>query len=233
MELVFKEEGFLIKSITTCEEREAAFRLRHDVFCDELKWVPPSPEQMEEDAYDAFAHPIGLFDERNQLVGHVRLIHAPDPFMIEKEFACLLSKDKAFRKLPLMAESTRICVKKEFRTRQVGSFSTAHLLYKAIYNWCLLNDARFFVTIIEKRYYRYLKIFFPFESLGRFLPLGDGVLSGIVLMDCRKFELLSKEKRPDLYQWMATLTTRDPSLSPLPGPCSQRRASSRYSARGI
>lgn len=233
MELVFKEEGFLIKRITTCEEREAAFRLRHDVFCDELKWVPPSQDRMEEDAYDAFAHPIGLFDETKTLVGHVRLIHAPDPFMIEKEFACLLNGDKAFSKLPNMAESTRICVKKEFRTRQVGSLSIAHLLYKAIYNWCLLNDARFFVTIIEKRYYRYLKIFFPFEPLGRFLPLGDGVLSGVVFMDWRNFELQAGEKKPDFLEWMSKLLTRDPLLSPLPGPCSPHRASARYSARGI
>jgi acyl homoserine lactone synthase len=214
MELIFQEENFLIKTLRTQEEMEAAFRLRHEVFCDELKWVPSFPDGMERDDYDAFADPIGLFDEKNELIGHVRLIIAPKPFMIEKEFACLLSKDKPFRKHSNLAESTRICIKKDCRKITVGSFTVAHLLYKAIYQWCLLHDIRFFVTIIEKRYYRYLKMFFPFESLGKFLPLGDGVLSGIVLMDCRKFELEAQEKRPDFFRWMATVSTPDPSRLP-------------------
>lgn len=233
MELFFQEGDFLIKTLTTDEERAAGYRLRHDVFCDELKWVPPSPGRMEVDAYDAFAHPIGLFDERDLLVGYVRLIHSPDPFMLEKEFACLLPGDSDFRKLPNMAESTRICVEKESRKRLVGSLSIAHLLYKAAYNWCILNDARFFVTIIEKRYYRYLKKFFPFVPLGKFVPLGDGVLSGIVSMDWRDFELQAGAEKPAFLEWMSTLATGYPSRSQRPGPYSRRQASSQYSARGI
>ncbi|MBI5874895.1 MAG: GNAT family N-acetyltransferase [Deltaproteobacteria bacterium] len=212
MELIFQEGSYLIKTLSTHEEMEAAFRLRHEVFVDELKWVPASPDGMEKDGYDAFAHPIGVFDEWNKLIGYVRLIPAPQPFMIEKEFACLLPKDMPFRKLSSMAESTRICIQKEYRTTLLDSSLTlGHLLYKAIYQWCLMEDKRFFVTIVEKRYHRFLKYFFPFEPLGDFLPLGDGVLSGIVLMDWRNFEALAKEKRPDFFQWMTNLPSLVPS----------------------
>lgn len=212
MELIFQEGSYLIKTLSTHEEMEAAFRLRHEVFVDELKWVPTSPDGMERDAYDAFAHPIGVFDESTKLIGYVRLIPAPQPFMIEKEFSCLMPKDKPFRKLSNMAESTRICIQKEYRRSLLDSSLTiGHLLYKAIYQWCLGENLRFFVTIVEKRYHRFLKYFFPFEPLGGFLPLGSGVMSGIVLLDFRKMEAVLKETKPEFLQWMVNLHPLVPS----------------------
>ena len=213
MELIFQEGKYLIKTLSTHEEMEAGFALRHEVFVDELKWVPPSPDGMERDRYDSFAHPIGVFDEWNELVGYVRLIPAPEPFMIEKEFACLLPEDKKpFKKNNSMAESTRICIKKERRTILLDSSLTlGHLLYKAIYQWCLMQDIRFFVTIVEKRYHRYLKAFFPFEPLGSFLPLGDGVMSGVITLDWRNFELLAQKTKPEFLQWMTNLPALVPS----------------------
>lgn len=85
MELIFQEGSYLIKTLSTPEEMDAAFRLRHDVFVDELKWVPPSPDKREIDAYDKFAIPLGLFDlsaqtgEGLQLIGYVRLIQSNYP----------------------------------------------------------------------------------------------------------------------------------------------------------
>ena len=213
MELIFQEDNFLIKTLSAPEEMDAAYRLRHEVFVDELKWVPPSPDGMEKDGYDKFAIPIGLFDMSLQtggelhLIGFVRLIQSNYPFMVEKEFACLLPKDEPLKKLPDMVESTRICIKKERRADKVGSLglTTGHLLYKAIYNWCIIHNSRFLATIIEKRYYRHLKSIFPFEPLGEFLRMGDGVLTGIVLLDWRDFEMASHERRPDFMEWMTTI----------------------------
>ena len=213
MELIFQEDNLLIKTLSSPEELDAAFRLRHDVFVDELRWVPASPDKREKDAYDKFAIPIGLFDmsgracEDIQLIGFVRLIQSDYPFMVEKEFASLLPKDKPLKKSSDMIELTRICVKKERRPDKVGSLglTTGHLLYKATYNWCLIHNSRFLAAVIEKRYYRYLKSLFPFEPLGEFLPMGDGVLAGIVLLDWRDFEMVSLERRPDFLEWMTNI----------------------------
>lgn len=189
---------------------EAALRLRHDIFREELKWVPPLPDGLDRDEYDAYAHCIGVFDPSG-LIGHVRLIPAPDPYMIEKDFSCLLPSDRPFVKPLDMAESTRICVKKECRKVPVAGLSLAHLLYKAIYQWCLRNDTRHLITIIEQRYYFYLKRFFPFEPVGEFKPLGEGVMSGIAVLDWRNFEKTASEKRPEFYKWMSSLPALDPS----------------------
>ncbi len=206
MELFFQEGDFLVKELSAPEELDAAYRLRHRVFVDELRWVPPCPDGLEKDFYDDFAHPIGVFDHNGRLVCHVRLITAPKPFMIEKEFAVLLPKDRPFKKISGMVESTRICVEKEYRTTMLSSMTLAHLLYKAMYHWSKENGYRYLVTIVEKRYYILLKRSrFPFKQVGDFLPLGEGVMSGIVMLDWNEVDVVVKEKRPDFFDWLVNL----------------------------
>lgn len=205
----------MVKNISAPEDIDSALRLRHEIFREELRWVPPTPDCSDRDRYDDFAHPIGVFNMRGELVGHVRLILAPDPYMIEKEFAVLLPKDGSFKKTAGMAESTRICVRKDCRKLQVGSLSLAHLLYKAVYHWSLMNDTRHLVTIIEQRYYHYLKRYFPFKPVADFAPLGEGVMSGIVLLDWREFEEKAQVKRPGFFNWITDLRPLAPSVSPL------------------
>lgn len=208
MELIFQDNGFLVKTLDSAWEVDAALRLRHDVFVDELRWVPPSPDGLEKDRYDAFAYPIGIFDDMNRLLGHVRLICSPDPFMIEKEFSRLLPKDGVFLKTPSLAESTRICVSRDVRNSHVMSMTLGHLLYKAIYHWCRLNGIARLVTIVEKRYYVLLKRSkFPFEAVGDFHLLGEGVLSGIIVLDWGRVENELSKTRPDFYNWLITVNT--------------------------
>lgn len=206
MNLIFCEESYIVKRLITPEEIDAAYRLRHEVFVDELRWVPPLLDGREIDQFDAFAMPFGIISPDGKVVGHVRLITSPDPFMIESVFSCLLPKDKPFIKPPNMVESTRICIKKEYRNSTIQSMPLAHVLYKAIYNWSLINAITHMVTIIEKRYYLLLKRSkFPFESVGEFLPLGDGVLAGIAVIDWSRVEKDVQAARPDFYRWLINL----------------------------
>lgn len=219
MEILCQEENYLVRPISAPDEMEAALRLRHEVFRDELRWVAPSPDGLDRDSYDDFASSIGVFDAAaGDLVGHVRLIAAPLPYMIENEFSCLLPAG-GFTKMRGMSESTRICVRKDRRRDTVGSLSLAHLLYKAIYRWSVENDSRYLVTIIEERYFLYLKRYFPFTPLAPFRPLGEGVMSGIALLDWRAFEEEARRKRPAFFSWMTNRADRAPSGSPPHAPC--------------
>lgn len=211
MELIFQEDDFLVKTLHTHEEMEEALRLRHEVFREELKWVPPSPDGLDLDEYDPYAKSIGIFNYRRELLGHVRLIHAPSPFMIEKDFSRLLPKDHSFSKKIGMAESTRICIRKDARTDMHMSMTLAHLLYKAMYHWSLKNDIKHLITIVEKRYYVLLKRSkFPFVPVGEFGLMGEGVLSGIIALDWREFEDVLSEKRPEFFNWFVRIPDFDP-----------------------
>lgn len=208
IEMSFVEGEYTVKTLSLPWELDAAFRLRHEVFANELQWVPLSKDGREKDAYDAFAVPIGIFDDNGELIGHVRLICSPSPFMIEKEFASLLSEGGLFVKTEGMAESTRICIRKGARTDAHKSLSLAHLLYKAMYNWSLLNDIGRMVTIVEQRYFLLLKRSrFPFEPVGEFKPLGKGVMSGIIVLDWRRFDMELSVKRPEFYRWFTNSQT--------------------------
>ncbi len=211
MELIFQEEDFLVKTLATHDELEAAFRLRHEVFCEELNWVPSSPDGMESDRYDEIAQNIGVFDGYAGLVGYVRLITAPKPFMIEKEFACLLPEDRPVRKSLDTAEVTRLCVKKE--ARHFGSnLNASQVLYKGIYQWSLDCGIRHLVMVVEKKYYRLLRLNgFPVRSAGDFLPMGDGVKAGIITLDWRSFEEENRTRKPGLLEWISKRSDFAPS----------------------
>lgn len=212
MDLIFQEDNFLIKTLSTHEEMEAALRLRHDVFREELKWVEPAQDGLDRDEYDPYAQSIGIFDDKDVLIGHVRLIIAPDPFMIEKDFARLLPEDGTFKKLDGMAESTRICVRKETRTDRHLSMTLAHLLYKAMYHWSRHNGIKQLITIVEKRYYVLLKRSgYPFVPIGDFKLMGEGVLSGIISLDWSICDQVLKQKKPAFFEWLNNLQDFDPA----------------------
>ncbi|MCL4873067.1 GNAT family N-acetyltransferase [bacterium] len=212
MELIFEDSGFIIKTISALEEFEAALKLRHEVFARELKWVRCSQDGMETDEYDRFAECIGVFRMDMSILGHARLITHPYPFMVEKEFACMMPAEGEFRKRPDMAEITRLCVKKEEREKNASLIS--RLIYKAIYNWSALRGVRRMVMVVDKRYYRLLRLCgFPVTQLADFVTMPDGVVAGAIELDWGLFEELCADRRPELLAWISTLPARYPSLS--------------------
>ena len=75
----------MIAKVLAPEEMEQAYRLRHDVFVDRLKWVPGSPGRLERDKYDKYATHIGVY-EGPKLIGYCRFIPYGKPWMLTGEF---------------------------------------------------------------------------------------------------------------------------------------------------
>ena len=204
MELIFQEGDFLVKTLAAHEELEDAYRLRHDVFCDELKWVPPSSDGLEKDAYDRFSDLIGVFDSTQTLVGHIRLTPSPHPFMAEKEFSCILPEGLKIAKGPRTSEVTRLCVRKESRSAQ-GPVSIPSMLYKGMYQWSLAMGMRVLVIVVDKRCFRHLKSTgLTVDPLGPFFTMPDGVNAAVCTINWEKFEAVSKEQRPEYLEWMSS-----------------------------
>lgn len=84
-EVIVQEGGFVVKDLAGDDEMSQAFRLRHRIFCEHLRWVPKSDNLMEIDGYDCHAAHIGVFDGENRIVAFSRLIFPGTTFMIEKE----------------------------------------------------------------------------------------------------------------------------------------------------
>jgi len=213
MELLFQEENYLVKTISAPEEFEMAWKLRHEVFSEELGWVPRLPNKMEVDTYDDTSEMIGVFTHQMELMGSLRIIQPPNSFMLDKEFACMMPRDKKIRRTSEVAEITRLCVKKEYRSSKYAPNVTS-ILYKGLYHWNQLKGVRYSAMVVDNRCFRILRLgCLPIEPFGDFITMPDGVKAAVCMLDWHEFEETAHAKRPEYYRWMVTLPDRYPSLS--------------------
>lgn len=206
--VLIREGGFTVKNILTPEEMIQAYHLRHRIFSQELKWVPPSEDALERDVYDEGGVFFGVFDEDNRLRAFLRLILPERPFMIEREFLSLVSSDHRIRKEDDTVEVSRLCVAPEARTEIISGNFGVHaislLLYKGVYRWCRANWVRHLYLVVEQRIFRMLRAKgFPCELVGEPQVMPDGVVAVAAIMDWKRFEELCAGKRPALLEWFS------------------------------
>ena len=119
---------FEILPATNDALRDAVYRVRHEVYCEELGFEPLRPDRRETDSYDANSLHCLLrsSNERQTPVGCVRIVMAradePD-FLLPFERTCAATLDRSIidpSKLPRdrIAEVSRLAVRAAFRRRK-------------------------------------------------------------------------------------------------------------------
>ncbi len=183
----------------------AAYRLRHEVFAKELRWVPLCDDGLEHDVYDAHAKHFGVFRDRKML-SYLRLVSPEHRYMLEKEFRALVSPDHDIRKASDTREVSRLCVSSDERGTKVrtsiGTIGVSMLLYRQVYQWCIPNKVRYLYLVVEYKVLRLLKMFgFPCVLVGEPTRMPDGVTAAAAIMDWREFETKNLLARPELVDW--------------------------------
>lgn len=121
-------ERFRIDAAADDVLRDAVYRIRHEVYCEEMKYEPERPDRLETDAYDAHSVHclLSTADAPHARVGCTRLIlanpadaDAPLPF----ERVCWATLDRSIidpAKLPRerIGEVSRLAVRKSYRVRK-------------------------------------------------------------------------------------------------------------------
>ncbi len=119
--------------------RQAAQRLRHRIFVEELHWVKTSRSGLEYDAYDDNSKHLGLFCNR-EIIGYMRVTPRPQAFMLEKEFASLLPAGSSIESGPGTAEISRLCVEDKHRAQKIRwqgrEVLPGEILYHSLRGWC-------------------------------------------------------------------------------------------------
>jgi acyl homoserine lactone synthase len=216
-ELSFKDGDLTVEQIVDESEKKAAYRLRHSIFCRELKWVLDSTNGMESDEYDEDAVFFGVYDEHRNLVSFLRLILSNRQFMMEKVFLFLVKPSHRIRKEADTAEISRLCVASHFRTsNKDGNFGVhkiSLLLFKAVYQWCKLKGIRYLYAVTELKVYRlYCLKGFPYRMIGHPEKMPDGVTVVAVRLDWDEFEHLNAGKRLELLNWFKQSQTLFPPM---------------------
>jgi N-acyl amino acid synthase of PEP-CTERM/exosortase system len=108
-------------------QKDEVYRIRHQVFCEELAYEAPRPDRRESDEYDAHSlHVLIRSMKTGEFIGCTRIIRArpQDPYYpLPFEKICTASLDRSIVdpvKLPrdTIAEVSRLAVIAEFRKRK-------------------------------------------------------------------------------------------------------------------
>lgn len=227
---IFLREGrFHVKSLVAREELEGAYRLRHRVFAQELRWVPQAENSLEVDDYDCNSVSFGVFDEQGRMASYLRLIMPGKPFMLEREFSRLM--ECGIRRQMDTAEISRLCVAPEARKDRVrgicGVHTTSMLLFKGVYSWCAGSGIRYLYAVAEEKVYRLFRAKgFPYRVVGGPAAMPDGVRAVAVMMDWREFLEVNGTLRPGMLRWfIQDRSGPAPPQQPRPAPCLPRPAS--------
>ena len=210
------EQGYFAKNIHQAREKAKAHKLRHKVFCQELGWVEGTADMLEMDAYDENAQFVGVFDAQQNLKAFARIVLPGQTFMMEREFRDLVGADHQIRKKDDTAEISRLCVESEARNERFsasfGVQNISMLLYKGLYRLCLQQRIRYLYLVVEEKVFRLLCAKgFPCTSVGEPKVMPDGVIAVAAMLDRRKFERLSKLKRPKMFSWFSQHQSALPS----------------------
>jgi len=203
--ICFREGVFTVKTLEAESEWCQAYRLRHHVFAERLKWVPERSDRLEADMYDAWSTSIGVFAEDSTLLGLVRVTHAPVPFMLESEFSACLTGTHPIRKELDTAEITRLAVDPSLTDRTVSTRAMQAAI-KGAYLWCVANNVRYTYIVVEERLLRGLRLMgWPCQTLGTPVALPPArAVSVAALIDLETFRLNAAVKRPELLEWYST-----------------------------
>jgi acyl homoserine lactone synthase len=206
--IVFCEGEFLIKTLETKEELTQAYRLRHRVFAENLRWVPQTEDGQEMDMYDLWAVTVGVFGRDGVLLGMARLLPSTGEFMLGNEFGALLPRDYVLRKEQDTAEITRLAVNPDIGDSKLSNQVMLGVL-KGIYQWAVENKIRYYYLEVEHRFLRALRMLgFPCQPIGPVVKLPPaGAEAVAALYDMARFDNENMEKRPSFLQWISTIRT--------------------------
>lgn len=212
----FIEDGFCIREIEKKQDYLQAFKLRHKIYCEFLKWVESSPDGLEMDRYDFFSTSLGVFSQDEELVGVIRIIPSGQLFMLEKEFRNLVSLDRRIRKEKDTAEITRLTTLAPLHHKGLKQHQVSLLLYKGVYQWSLFNRIRYLYFVVEERFFRVLKrVGFPCLAVGPVTTLRDGVKAVATILDWEVFRSETGMYRPDFLKWITNLSQENQMIEPM------------------
>jgi acyl-homoserine lactone synthase len=112
---------------------------RHRVYADELKWVEPSPDGRERDAFDTPAATYFLFVEGDRVIGGSRLVPTHLPHLVSEVFPNIFTKAPIVRD-PCVAEWTRGFLAKDIR--EGAGLLTKAQCCAAVMEYCLEQGYR-------------------------------------------------------------------------------------------
>lgn len=179
---------------------EDAFKLRHRVFAESLRWVAPHPKGIETDGYDAHAHHF-VVENNAKVVGYLRILCGGlgVALMLENEFRLLNPQSNTINEIGNL-EITRICTDPTLNASTKASVSM--LLYKTAYLWSVRKNIDLWHVVVTGDYLKNLVwLGFPFKTVfssTEFDTVSETIYATLSLADAK---VSVETQNPELAQW--------------------------------
>lgn len=137
------------------ERLNAYFRLRKRVFCDKLRWVQATGEDIERDQFDDLDNVYILYSDpaTGKVAGGVRLMPTMGPTLLHSVWADLVPPGTNL-KSPCTWEATRFCVDEEASSRKANLLNRATLcLSMSVADFGHANGIRQVVAVCEDYFF--------------------------------------------------------------------------------
>lgn len=207
----FFEYSFRVKTLGNLSENRKAYRLRHESFVTELGWVQRREDELEKDQYDdERMAPLGVFNSTNDLIAYLRITLPHYPFMMEYEKMASISEplEKTSDTIEISRVCTDVNVRKIILDNNHGKFNISMLLYKGLYQWCLVNHIYNMYMVVENKLFRLLKMSgFPCRQMGEVTLMPDGAKTVTVKVNWKDFDSQNISLRSGLLKWFNTTET--------------------------
>jgi len=195
----FKIKDFIIKEIDpgNMDEIGAILKLRHDIYCNELKWVEPNPAGIEQDNYDNLAVYFGVFAQDGLLLGTSRIIPSNSyGFMVDNEFKRLVDPKKIKNiDLKNTVEVSRLAVRSNSRGNKINGRLISEYLYLGMYKWSKVHRIKYWIFVVEKSFLDYLinRYSMVLKLLGEGYKFEDGIFAVPALLELREINKIIKK----------------------------------------
>lgn len=168
--------SYQVFHVSSQEDRLRLYRLRHEIFREELKWLPLHPEGLDYDRYDDFSDSYAVRADDGRFVGCVRLTLGNQPYMIEHEFSRLLPDGRTLFKSSRTAEVTRLGIARDAKGRRDPNVS--RLIYLATHVWAMKHQVSWMYFVVVPAYAVVLsRVGFPTRLLAEPREMTGGVVS--------------------------------------------------------
>jgi N-acyl-L-homoserine lactone synthetase len=146
----FQIPGYRAFIAESDQDKEKAYRLRHEVYCKELKWVAESDDGLEFDEFDSNAILVCVENDQQQIVGTIRVLDSQHEWLAEKYFSNTLSEGIDSVKKLSAVEVSRNTVLPEFRQKKLteSGITVLDLLFTMVMEcgWNMMQRKNVLVT---------------------------------------------------------------------------------------
>ncbi|MDB5799384.1 MAG: hypothetical protein JWL63_323 [Rhodocyclales bacterium] len=216
--------GHKISTKSDADMLQEIYSLRYQVYCLECGFLPPGsyPSRLESDEYDADAAHFYTSNQRDEVVGYVRLVGADNTGVFPLDSFCPDLFENRTRPAPkYCAEISRLMVHQNYRRRQGDILQGLNLapettddtgrrhsnkpqillsLYRQMYQHSLNNGIRYWYAAMERSLARALsRMDFVFEPIGPQIDYFGPVTPYIA--DLRVLEERLAQSSPELLAW--------------------------------